>query len=283
MLYYVASDLHLEYYGDDLSKFESRLKSEIEGNTEVVGAAGTNEPRALFLCGDIGYPWDPIYEKFLKLCSDNFDQVYVVAGNHEYYSVMSQPEINTIDDIDCQIGLIVAKYHNVCYLRDSYHVDHENHVIVYGCTLWSNVKTDKKMINDFKYIYAKKDKKIEIADYQKMHRDCVDKLKGSLEEIGKFRADHSDYELVVMTHHLPTYDLVTPKYRGHPINEFFASDLDWLIEESNRSDEATISYWFCGHTHSHMEADVAGTKCIVYPQGYPGENDVMKLFKVVTP
>lgn len=47
------------------------------------------EPRLnfLFLVGDIGIPSkDEKYEKFLLDCASKFEKVFVIAGNHEYYT-----------------------------------------------------------------------------------------------------------------------------------------------------------------------------------------------------
>ena len=40
----------------------------------------------LCLCEDIGYPHTKIYKWFITWCSEHFTKVFIITGNHEYYS-----------------------------------------------------------------------------------------------------------------------------------------------------------------------------------------------------
>lgn len=68
-----VSDIHLETHNNNTS-------------TELFKTILKPSAPYLALCGDIGYPGAPLYESFLKYCSDNFEHVFYVAGNHEYYN-----------------------------------------------------------------------------------------------------------------------------------------------------------------------------------------------------
>ena len=66
------SDIHLEtHHNTSKNIFEKILK-----------------PSApyLVLCGDIGYPGAELYKPFLEYCSKNFERVFYIAGNHEFYN-----------------------------------------------------------------------------------------------------------------------------------------------------------------------------------------------------
>jgi metallophosphoesterase superfamily enzyme len=40
----------------------------------------------LALVGDLGYPGSPQYSSLLKQAAQTYEQVFVVAGNHEFYN-----------------------------------------------------------------------------------------------------------------------------------------------------------------------------------------------------
>eukprot|EP00456_Euglypha_rotunda_P046557 TRINITY_DN37051_c0_g2_i1.p1 TRINITY_DN37051_c0_g2~~TRINITY_DN37051_c0_g2_i1.p1 ORF type:complete len:122 (+),score=4.54 TRINITY_DN37051_c0_g2_i1:76-441(+) len=87
----ILSDLHLEF-GDAYEKLPFiPVKAPI-----------------LCLLGDIGYPSDECYRKFLLEQADRFWKVVVVAGNHEYYTSPSVEHTN-------------ALISQICSLRDNLH------------------------------------------------------------------------------------------------------------------------------------------------------------------
>lgn len=106
--------------------------------------------------GDIGNPKKESYQDFIWEQSERFRHVLVVSGNHEYYS-------NEISEADKLISEICSKKPNVKYLNAST-FEYKN-VIFVGCTLWSNVTEDKKVmimnfLNDYRLITTKIDDKI---------------------------------------------------------------------------------------------------------------------------
>lgn len=79
---------------------------------------------------------------------------------------------------------------------------------------------------------------------------------------------------------MPSYHLIDPKYRGgaaEGYNQWFASNLDWLLEKQKEK----IRYWFYGHTHSPKESLLEGVLLLCNPIGYPGENPESHYGKVV--
>ena len=99
---HVLSDIHLEFY-KTLPKLEKKFQS--------IDPSATN---ILCLCGDIGYPHTKIYKWFITWCSEHFTKVFIITGNHEYYS----PKY-TISDIDIHLG----------YPRENPHVQQWNKCI----------------------------------------------------------------------------------------------------------------------------------------------------------
>ncbi len=81
----ICSDLHIEFYDDYPSIPQTTLI----------------QPSSPYLCllGDIGLANDEKYRQFLLDCSDRFQTVFVVAGNHEYYHNTVEKTKNKIREI----------------------------------------------------------------------------------------------------------------------------------------------------------------------------------------
>lgn len=93
-----------------------------------------------------------------------------------------------------------------------------------------------------------------------MHNFCLDFIKRSLAES---TAEH----IVVVTHHLPTLEVVAPHHKGPVLNSAFATDLSKLIA-GNR-----IDAWIYGHSHTNIDAEINGTKVICNQMGYVFDNE----------
>jgi hypothetical protein len=81
----------------------------------------------------------------------------------------------------------------------------------------------------------------------------------------------------VLSHHLPTFHLISPKYKNSYYNNAFASNLDYLMQNHNN-----INYWLCGHTHSSMHCIINNCQCMTNPHGYPGENSSFDKQKTIS-
>jgi hypothetical protein len=265
---YLTSDLHLEFYSS-IEPICSKIAKQI-AHTPL-------EDRVLFLSGDIGHPFKDTYSDFLNFCSKNFRYTLLICGNHEYYNTNNST--HTMNDIENQIEIITSSYDNVLFLNNSYCILKEFKLIVVGSTLWSKPDShnSQKMINDFNYIITnesdKINSKLSVHEYDELHTRALKTLTEKIEEIGKIREciEYKNYELIVMTHHLPSHSLIAPRYRGHEINQFFATDLDYLFERFNSLESTMIKYWLSGHTHTRMEVDIHSTKTMIFPYGYPNE------------
>ena len=102
--------------------------------------------------------------------------------------------------------------------------------------------------------------------YNQLNLQCIDFLKTSLE-------NPENKDCVVITHHLPSYSLIAPKYKTqgqspYDINQWFYCNLDSLIQEHN----SKIKCWFYGHTHTPGKKNIGDTIMACNPIGYPGEN-----------
>jgi len=225
----------------------------------------SSEEKVLILAGDIGDPTSKLYKTFITKMSRQYDQVFIVTGNHEYYqSYTKKYDSNveklssftrySIENIDTIIKLVATSLPNVHFLqRDSFIY---NGIRFLGCTLWT--KSDPKIavyMNDYSNIVDMTPNRCE-----ELHDTDIKWLE---EELNK--EESSEYKhTVVITHHLPTYKLIADKYVNHPMNSLFASDLDYLVEKAN--------IWCCGHSHMAKHVTVGKCRCYLNPVGYSLEN-----------
>jgi predicted phosphodiesterase len=236
-----ASDLHLEFR--DNSRF---LK---EHPLQPIGDI-------LILAGDIGYLNDDNYSKhpFWDWASDNFEQTHIVVGNHElykYFDLAKMPQ-----------GL-------VCSIRDNIHV-HYNDVIrlsntdIIFSTLWATIKEEEAFytergVTDFHRIFYQENR-LTWKRFNEEHQKCFRFIKESVER--------SDAEcIIVVTHHVPSFQLASPDFAGSTINGAFTVELEDYIEAS------PIAYWMYGHSHRNIDKRIGNTLCVSNQLGYVSHNE----------
>ena len=217
----------------------------------------------LALLGDIGNPFKYNYNEFLQYTSNEWEHVFLISGNHEYYSIESQT--NDIEEIENQIEKISSKYKNIHFLNNkSYNLD--NYLIL-GTTLWTNInniKNFEKKFGDDLYINEKKNIKITKQKINQMHNFSVNYLSENIVRSKK--------PIIIMTHHLPSYKLIIDKYkidRYKDWNDRFASDLDYLIKNP-------VKVWLCGHSHCTIEKNINGVNCSINALGHKSQSDKKK-------
>lgn len=246
-MFQVESDLHLEF----------RLKKDPRSTRSASGIPKLEKflPRKagveyLLLAGDICpvKHYRSLWTEFLQYCSVTFPQTLIVAGNHEYYG-------GSRDWVDAELRSLVSAHGNVHFLQRAVYTD--DRVTVAGCTLWS--RTDRPVpMNDYETIVkdGPSGSTITHLDTLAWHTEDRQWLEGVLS------ASTATVD-IVLTHHLPSYRAVAPRYSGDPCNIAFATDLDHLC--------ALVPYWVCGHTHTPRDLTVNTCRVIINPRGYPGE------------
>jgi predicted MPP superfamily phosphohydrolase len=274
-----VSDIHLEtHHNTSKTIFEKILK-----------------PSApyLALCGDIGYPGAQLYEPFLEYCSKSFEHVFYIAGNHEYYNnsktikylknkryiekSVSEDELKrmsamfpreTPESRNQKIREICSQFPNIHFLdKETYQVPDTN-IIIVGCTLWSKLDMDPYMysrFNDFSMICIDKDTILTPTVYAKWFEEHLDFISKTLPDLHE---KSPDAKIIVLTHHCPTYEIITDKYRLNDmnnINSFFANDD--LITPFGKN----VKLWLCGHTHGCNKINIDGTIVATNTFGYEWE------------
>ena len=93
-----------------------------------------------------------------------------------------------------------------------------------------------------------------------MHTFCLDFIKRSL-------AESTAKHIIVVTHHLPTLEVVAPHHKGSVLNSAFVTELGELITDSH------IDTWIYGHSHTNIDAEINGTKVVSNQMGYVFNNE----------
>lgn len=240
----IVSDVHLEFY---------------HKSTPVI----VKHAPYLALLGDIGKPFSTSYKDFISKQAIQFEKVFVVMGNHEYYN--QNADVPTI--LEKARG-VCAEFNNVHLLeRDTFELS--DNTVLLGCTLWSDISDSAaRGMNDFVKIHDKiPDKttsrrlfKLKPDMYRYWHWRDVDWIQNTLDEL---RKNSPGKKAIVLTHHAP-HKLMSGEYYGNNLSSAFATDLTKLFQ-------SPVIAFANGHVHSNCDINVNNIRCVSNAMGYPGE------------
>ena len=220
-----ASDIHLEL--SDNSRFIKTMPFEVAGDV-------------LVLAGDTGYLRDRTLPnlKFWKWASANYREVLLVPGNHEFYG---NGDVLAYGDSWSREILPNVHYHQNKVVR----IDDTDFIL---STLWSHISPQDEYfvsrgMNDFRQILYG-GRRFTTDDFNVEHQKCLAFIKQSVSESYAKR-------IVVVTHHLPTLEVVAPQHKGSQLNSAFATELGDFIADSR------IDVWVFGHSHANIDAPLA--------------------------
>ena len=217
----------------------------------------------LCLAGDIGYPFSGIYREFLKKMNTDFKKVFIIAGNHEYYN-SDKYSTHTMDEVNTMIHSIIINHNlsNITFLNNSSELYED--VLFVGTTLWSNIQSqnmnDICLMNDFKQIEG-----LTYDTYKLLHLKSCSFIADTLALVKKDK----QAKIVMITHHLPSFNLIDEKHAFSDTNCFYASNCDKYFVEP-------IKAWIYGHTHTPNKTVINNIKFVCNPKGYPSENTIVK-------
>jgi Icc-related predicted phosphoesterase len=242
----ILSDLHIE----DCSACQ-------------VYPVGTGD--VLILAGDIlnakhfktdGYKKE-VYNNFLNSCSDNYEKVIYVMGNHEYYgyNYESTPSV---------IKQNLPK--NIFLLNNE--ILHHNGWHFIGLTFWTNFNNEnpiemfdaQRIMNDYRSIRIGSNyRKLNPSDTLKAHKSSMNFLKSALQLAGD--------NVFVVSHHAPSNRSIPEVFKDSDINGAYCNNLDEFI-----MDNPKIKYWIHGHCHNFFDYSIEQCRVLCNPYGYPGQN-----------
>ena len=243
----VFSDIHIEYWN---KLPEIPIKS-----------------KYLFLAGDICRLHHSLFYKFFDYCSANWEKIFYVPGNHEFYD--SKKNYNELS-FEYRYKLS-TKYKNVFYLDNEFIALDEN-INVYGATFWtpcpfSSKNIAKIHINDYNNIKYYNDDLNKVVDLDtsyinKLSNNAFISLQTYLSTTNKYT--------IIMSHFPPIRSGTSnPKYlKEQRIENLYFSWSDDTIDKLNL---CNVPLWISGHTHWSYDFEKFNTKFISNQLGYKHE------------
>lgn len=240
----IASDLHLEV-GQIYKSFNL-----------------TSVAPYLVLAGDIGRLQD--YHQllgFLERHCKNFQHLYMVLGNHEFYGLSHQEGLEKATALERE-SCLQAKF----TLLNRTRVNINEKITLLGCTLQSWIPKESRgiviqKINDFKGRIRNWD----VDDHNAEHLLDVQWIKSQLAEV---QLECPSRAVVVVTHHAPSnIDTSDPKFANNPWSCAFSTGLiegeaqDWMGIDN-------IRFWIFGHTHWTTSSQFGKMQIVSNQRGY---------------
>jgi Icc-related predicted phosphoesterase len=257
-LYYV-SDIHLEFRNEQFQIFPQTHQPQ-------------NVRNFLALVGDIGSPLHSSYEKFLAAHAPHYERIFLLIGNHEYYSVETSILTVTMGTIENLIKTITSKFSNITVLQKSAFMIEDTLFI--GCTMWTQVnKIAEARMKEYKRIHImenityqsqgrvgsyQRPRLINYQDIRKINKDHVEWLTKTISA-----AEGSGQKIIVLTHHAPSQTMVKTPYDDMSFNAY-VSPCDHLFKKP-------IVAWISGHTHESIEENINDIPSLSNCYGYPSQ------------
>lgn len=259
---------------------------------------GTKHRNFLALCGDIGNPFEPKYEEFIRRHAERFERIFIISGNHEYYSNQKQRPIAKIDN---QIKLLAEGFPNVHFLqKTTFQVED---TLFLGCTLWTKAdEYSQENMNDYRRIYTEDDstsahfkyinggsffgghktlkqyiragrRLITYMDVYSLHCDMKDWLETTLNNYIEL-IQNKVKKAIVLTHHAPSFQMLDGLKHDERFANGYASDCTGLFKEP-------LVAWISGHTHECKEILINKIPSMSNCLGYSNQRTGCNLQKYV--
>lgn len=181
----------------------------------------------------------PFLHVAIEEMAKKWKNVIFVVGNHDHWHA-------TKDTATEKFMELRDRFPNVHWLNNSSVVIDGQRFI--GGTQWFPIsETAKSLMHEFK-------------DFSLIPwlRDFVNHEHTMTKN---FLASEVKTEDIVVTHHLPSYQLVTKQWQGDPFNVFFAADMEtiWMKNKPKM--------WLFGHTHDSIDKTLEGVRFVCNPLG----------------
>ena len=214
---------------------------------------------AIVVAGDLA----PISTPWLRTVADEWaDAAYIlyVPGNHEFYGV-------DIDAGRARLAEACGALRVTLLDRGTATI---NGVRFIGATLWTDFRLNgipaepaahraALSISDFDGWILHRAGNGRFTTHESARRHAEDR---AFIERELAAARETGTTAVVITHHAPTPRSIAPRYRGHPCNPAFASDLERVIGEYRPP------LWIHGHVHNSVDVRLGHTRVLANPGGY---------------
>ena len=176
------------------------------------------------------------------------------VGNHELYKYYDLAQVPH--------GLVCSIRNNVkCYYNAVVRIESIDLVI---STLWAKIPLEEayvteRGVSDFHRILYNGEP-LTFDNFNREHDKCFRFIQ---DEAERSTAKH----IIVVTHHVPSFQLASSDFAGSSINGAFTVELEQYIESS------PIEYWIYGHSHRNIDKIIGKTKCVSNQLGYVSQNE----------
>jgi len=187
---------------------------------------------------------------FFDYLSDNFQQTYWVAGNHEYYH---------FENINLLTGSFNESIRKNVHLVNNITVKHEDVNLIFS-TMWTEIQ-DKNMahiktgMSDY-HVIRDNGEVLHPRKTNQLFRENIAFITSELKRL-------QNEKTVVVTHHVPTLINYPSQFIGDKLSEGFVIELSELIKELKPN------VWIYGHSHhSKPKFQIGETLMLNNPLGY---------------
>lgn len=270
-----GSDLHMEF---DAPEFPLRI--------------GDVEADVLVLAGDIvvandikKYPFgeefhniqtnDRVgrrnnYLAFLEEANEKFDNVIMIAGNHEHYHGKFHETFQIMGEV-CEYFGPKWKFLN----NDIIEIDDK---LFIGTTMWTDFGCNSLamykaefMMNDYRQITW------DGGGYRSLSgRDVLGIHYESRKYVTEMLERNKDRDTIVVTHHAPCHKSCHSRYLNDmDLNLAYFTDLTDLMLDNDQ-----LKLWIHGHTHDPYDYEVDNTRVVCNPRGYIGVQAIAESFQL---
>jgi len=228
----------------------------------------------LFLAGDICSANNPFFYKFLDYCSANWEKIFYVPGNTEFYN-----EKKNYNELHFEYKYKIAqKYKNVFYLDNDF-IPLNDEIDVYGSIFWTYPAFDttreaKTHIDDYRkitYFHKGLNKlvKWDVSYVKQLSKEAYYSLQNHLAKTKK--------KTIVMTHFPP---IRTGTSRPNAYEEIASSLLSYSSWKDDSIENFTLKnvpIWISGHTHWSYSIEKRGCTFISNQLGVKSEMANMRI------
>lgn len=179
----------------------------------------------LILAGDIGIPRSELYQEFIQRASRDYAHVFIVDGNHEWDKTCRQVCSSHCPKSPPRPTLPT----NVILLEQS--TFRLGNILLAGATLWTPFVQPGRHYNAVQF-------------FERVFSD----------------PETQSNKIICISHHLPSYEMISPKFKTHPKNHRYANRLDHFFHGPYAP-----TTWICGHSHDMTDMMIHNTRCLINP------------------
>lgn len=153
--------------------------------------------------------------------------------------------------------------HNVkAYYNSVISLDEKTELIV--STLWAKIHPSEEYltehcVSDFKRI-RNGEHRLSSRRFNEEHDRCRDFIEKAV-------SGSEAENIIVATHHVPSFVLMADEFKDSSINGAFTVELGNYIAGSR------INYWIYGHSHRNIDRKIGNTQCVSNQLGYVFQNE----------